>query len=89
VSFPYVLEFLSLAESLELVASLCSSVPRPEDWPVMPYEDVHIAFKPVSFFKANPSLDVPATVDEKSVHALGGGGMPMSDAKENGKSCCK
>ncbi|GAA5826836.1 hypothetical protein JCM5353_005413 [Sporobolomyces roseus] len=64
-------------------------VPRPEDWPVMPYEDVHIAFKPVSFFKANPSLDVPATVDEKSVHALGGGGMPMSGAKENGKSCCK
>ncbi|GAA5964690.1 hypothetical protein JCM3765_004354 [Sporobolomyces pararoseus] len=64
-------------------------VPRPEDWPVMPYEQCSIAFKPVSFFRANPSLDVPASVDTKSVHALGGGGMPMSDAKENGKTCCK
>ncbi|GAA5910033.1 uncharacterized protein JCM6883_000531 [Sporobolomyces salmoneus] len=64
-------------------------VPRPEDFPVMPYEDVKIAFKPVSFFRANPSLDVPASVDTKSVHALGGGAMPMSDAKENGKTCCK
>ncbi|GAA5837712.1 hypothetical protein JCM3766R1_000561 [Sporobolomyces carnicolor] len=64
-------------------------VPRPEDWPVMPYEDVKIAFKPVSFFRANPALDVPASVDAKSVHAFGGGGLPMSAAKENGKKCCK
>ncbi|GAA6021237.1 hypothetical protein JCM11491_001519 [Sporobolomyces phaffii] len=64
-------------------------VPRPEDWPVMPYEECRIALKPVSFFRANPSLDVPAsTNDGGSVRALGGGGIPMSDAKENGKTTC-
>ena len=48
----------------------------------MPYETVDIMFKPSSFFKANPSLDVPSSVDAKSVHALGGGNTPMSEAKK-------
>ncbi|KAJ7864469.1 copper amine oxidase [Mycena olivaceomarginata] len=34
-------------------------IPRPEDWPVMPVEHLNITFKPVSFFEANPSMDVP------------------------------
>jgi len=54
----------------------------------MPYETVDIMFKPSSFFKANPSLDVPSSVDAKSVHALGGGNTPMSEAKTAGKDCC-
>ncbi|GAA5868537.1 hypothetical protein JCM3774_005421 [Rhodotorula dairenensis] len=59
-------------------------VPRPEDWPVMPYEECKIMFKPSGFFRANPALDVPAAADKHSVRALGGGNMPMSEAK----SCC-
>ncbi|GAA6012761.1 hypothetical protein JCM10207_005352 [Rhodosporidiobolus poonsookiae] len=63
---------------------------RPEDWPVMPYEDCRIMFKPTSFFKQNPSLDVPAVTDKHSVPAIGsaGGNTPMSEAKTAGKSCC-
>lgn len=47
-----------------------------------------LAPQPSSFFKANPSLDVPSSVDAKSVHALGGGNTPMSEAKTEGKTCC-
>ncbi|GAA5853327.1 hypothetical protein JCM8547_000285 [Rhodosporidiobolus lusitaniae] len=65
-------------------------VPRPEDWPVMPYEHCSMVFKPSSFFRANPSLDVPAVANKHSVNALEphGGNTPMSEAKTLGKSCC-
>ncbi|KAF8910178.1 peroxisomal copper amine oxidase [Gymnopilus junonius] len=45
-------------------------IPRPEDWPVMPVEHLTVAFKPNSFFKANPSMDVPGTRDPRSVPAF-------------------
>lgn len=46
-------------------------LPRPEDFPVMPYEHVLVQFKPVGFFRNNPALDVPSGKDVKSVAALG------------------
>ncbi|ORY73098.1 copper amine oxidase [Leucosporidium creatinivorum] len=45
-------------------------LPRPEDFPVMPYEHVTIQFKPTNFFKSNPSLDVPSGTDLRSVSAF-------------------
>ncbi|XP_006453965.1 hypothetical protein AGABI2DRAFT_196562 [Agaricus bisporus var. bisporus H97] len=44
-------------------------IPRPEDWPVMPVDAFRVTLKPVSFFKVNPSLDVPGTQDHLSVPA--------------------
>jgi len=55
-------------------------LPRPEDWPVMPYEHVLIQFKPVGFFRSNPSLDVPSGKDPLSVAAL--------EEKGNTPGCC-
>ncbi|MFI5932256.1 primary-amine oxidase [Actinoplanes sp. NPDC051494] len=34
-------------------------VPRPEQWPVMPVEAIHLAFEPDGFFDRNPALDIP------------------------------
>ncbi|KAF5385361.1 hypothetical protein D9615_001013 [Tricholomella constricta] len=48
-------------------------IPRPEDWPVMPVEHLSVTFKPNSFFKANPSIDVPGTADARSVPAFPNG----------------
>jgi len=45
-------------------------IPRPEDWPVMPVEQLNITFKPVSFFAVNPSMDVPGVRDPHSVPAF-------------------
>ncbi|PPQ79394.1 hypothetical protein CVT25_002664 [Psilocybe cyanescens] len=45
-------------------------IPRPEDWPVMPVEHLSVSFKPNSFFKANPSMDVPGSKDPLSVPAF-------------------
>ncbi|GLB43633.1 putative amine oxidase [Lyophyllum shimeji] len=45
-------------------------IPRPEDWPVMPVEHLNVTFKPSSFFKVNPSMDVPSTEDLRSVAAF-------------------
>ncbi|KAF7350979.1 Amine oxidase [Mycena sanguinolenta] len=45
-------------------------IPRPEDWPVMPVENLNITFKPVSFFAVNPSMDVPGIQDSHSAPAL-------------------
>lgn len=49
-----------------------------------------MTFKPTSFFRANPSLDVPAGVNKHSVAALkpAGGNTPMSEAATAGKDCC-
>ncbi|KAF9535589.1 peroxisomal copper amine oxidase [Crepidotus variabilis] len=56
-------------------------IPRPEDWPVMPAENIVVHFKPNSFFKANPSMDVPGSKDPLSVAAF--------KDKVDSPSCCK
>lgn len=43
----------------------------------MPVEHLTLSFKPQSFFKLNPSMDVPGANDLKSVAAFGD------------ESCCK
>ncbi|KAG5642009.1 hypothetical protein DXG03_003781 [Asterophora parasitica] len=48
-------------------------IPRPEDWPVMPVEHLSVTLKPNSFFKENPSMDVPGTADAHSVPAFPNG----------------
>ncbi|KAI0084516.1 peroxisomal copper amine oxidase [Irpex rosettiformis] len=48
-------------------------IPRPEDWPVMPQENLNILFRPVHFFRENPALDVPAANDSHSVPAFPNG----------------
>ncbi|XP_006453962.1 hypothetical protein AGABI2DRAFT_113718 [Agaricus bisporus var. bisporus H97] len=53
-------------------------IPRPEDWPVMPMDAFRVSLKPVSFFKVNPSLDVPETQDHLSVPA---------QPAQNGQAC--
>ena len=35
---------------------------RVEDWPVMPVEQTGFWLKPVGFYDANPSLDIPPGV---------------------------
>ncbi|KAG6807682.1 hypothetical protein H0H93_001235 [Arthromyces matolae] len=54
-------------------------IPRPEDWPVMPVEHLNVTLKPNSFFKANPSMDVPGTFDARSVAAF-----PTESSTNNG-----
>ena len=34
-------------------------LPRPEQWPVMPVETIHLVLEPDGFFDRNPALDVP------------------------------
>jgi len=43
-------------------------IPRPEDWPVMPVAYSSFTLKPVSFFDANPALDVPPSTTQGSCH---------------------
>lgn len=50
-------------------------IPRPEDFPVMPSETCRFMLKPVGFFRRNPTLDVPATNDAKSVAAQAANGV--------------
>lgn len=45
-----------------------------------------ILFKPNSFFKANPSMDVPGTKDTHSVPAFPNG--PNGANGADGASCC-
>ncbi|KAF8167322.1 copper amine oxidase [Crassisporium funariophilum] len=59
-------------------------IPRPEDWPVMPVEHLNVTFKPNSFFKANPSMDVPGIRDPLSVPAFG----EPNASNSNGDACC-
>lgn len=49
----------------------------------MPVEHLSVTFKPNSFFKANPSMDVPASSDKHSVNAFGG------DSNSEPGSCCQ
>ncbi|TFK51348.1 hypothetical protein OE88DRAFT_1630070 [Heliocybe sulcata] len=59
-------------------------IPRPEDWPVMPVDHLRVSFKPHSFFKYNPSMDVPGGKDPRSVSAFANGGL----AGYSVESCC-
>ena len=34
-------------------------LPRPEQWPVMPVEAIHLVLEPDGFFDRNPALDIP------------------------------
>lgn len=45
-------------------------VPRPEDWSVMPVDQLGFALKPFGFFERNPALDVAP------VHPRVGGLLP-------------
>ncbi|KAG8744999.1 hypothetical protein FRC10_009107 [Ceratobasidium sp. 414] len=71
-----VAEWASLGDNVENTDILLfltvgtNHIPRPEDWPVMPVEHVRVAFKPIGFFTANPSLDVKAPADERSRNAF-------------------
>jgi hypothetical protein len=52
----------------------------------MPVEHLRLKFKPNSFFKVNPSMDVPGIKDLHSVPAFpNGAGGPNGI---NGQSCC-
>ncbi|CCM06334.1 uncharacterized protein FIBRA_08587 [Fibroporia radiculosa] len=55
-------------------------IPRPEDWPVMPVEHVRLLFRPTSFFKSNPSMDVPGANDKQSVAAFAQDSCCANDA---------
>jgi len=67
-------------------------IPRPEDWPVMPVENVSVLFKPNSFFDKNPSMDVPGTKDAYSTPAFtnrnGTNGVNGFTNGTNGFTCC-
>ncbi|KAI0698993.1 peroxisomal copper amine oxidase [Cytidiella melzeri] len=55
-------------------------IPRPEDWPVMPMENVNILLRPVHFFTENPAMDVPGANDTRSGLAFPNG--------DNNAPCC-
>lgn len=55
----------------------------------MPVEHMNLTFKPNSFFKANPSMDVPGTKDLHSKPAFSNGANGTNGHSEaNGQSCC-
>jgi len=65
-------------------------IPKPEDWPVMPVEHLNVTFKPSSFFKINPSMDVPGTFDQRSVPAFPNsysGGTNANEGNSISHSC--
>ncbi|GLY03148.1 amine oxidase [Actinoplanes sp. NBRC 101535] len=47
-------------------------LPRPEQWPVMPVEAIHLVLEPDGFFDRNPALDIP----------------DPAAARGSGSSCC-
>ncbi|TDL20438.1 peroxisomal copper amine oxidase [Rickenella mellea] len=63
-------------------------IPRPEDWPVMPVDHLRVTFKPQSFFKMNPSLDVPTAKDPHSKAAFDDGVHDQHQNGANGGTCC-
>lgn len=67
-------------------------VTRTEDFPVMPCEVIKVQLKPVNFFRHNPALDVPPSLQEsnRSVE-LGGTGQGSIEVKinEKGNACCE
>ncbi|KAL8840584.1 MAG: hypothetical protein Q9170_001270 [Blastenia crenularia] len=67
-------------------------VTRIEDFPVMPCEIIHVAFKPVNFFDKNPALDVPPSSQDVNNSTLLSEQhhQPSLEAKvgEKGEVCC-
>ena len=51
----------------------------------MPAEHIIVSFKPVGFFKMNPSLDVPSEHDLKSVPAFANAGHGTNGAHGHGE----
>jgi primary-amine oxidase len=60
----------------------------------MPVENLSVTFKPTSFFKLNPSMDVPGTADRQSVPAFPNGSATNGHhgvnghSVANGHACC-
>ncbi len=50
-------------------SSACTSVPRPEDFPVQPVITCGFKLMPVGFFDANPAIDLPPEVNHASARA--------------------
>ncbi|KAI0338746.1 hypothetical protein BDW22DRAFT_1362449 [Trametopsis cervina] len=63
-------------------------IPRPEDWPVMPMENVNVLFRPVHFFTENPSMDVPGANDSCSGPAFPNGEGANSGSGSNTAHAC-
>jgi primary-amine oxidase len=61
--------------------------PRVEDWPVMPIEVLKVELKPVDFFEANPSIDVPSSKDVQSKLVVDGHTNSVN-GYENGVGAC-
>ncbi|KAL8925133.1 MAG: hypothetical protein Q9208_003638 [Pyrenodesmia sp. 3 TL-2023] len=66
---------------------------RIEDFPVMPCEVIHVAFKPANFFDKNPALDVPPSSQETNRSTLleaEGHHQGSVEAKvgQKGEVCC-
>lgn len=51
-----------------------------KDFPVMPKEELSIQLRPVHFFDVNPSLDVPAVRDSRSIMVFGNAQSTDMDA---------
>ncbi|KAF7190658.1 Copper amine oxidase 1 [Pseudocercospora fuligena] len=58
-------------------------IPRIEDFPVMPCENIKVAFKPVNFFDKNPAIDVPPSNQEFNKSVLLNDPQQVKDA-----ACC-
>lgn len=60
----------------------------------MPVENLSVTFKPNSFFKVNPSMDVPGTADHQSVPAFSNDATTNGhhgvngQSSVNGHACC-
>eukprot|EP00884_Botryococcus_braunii_P003393 jgi/Botrbrau1/13054/Bobra.0187s0016.1 len=48
------------------------TIPRPEDFPVMPVEVVGFTLAPFGFFESNPSVDIPPLVNKASTSCCNG-----------------
>ncbi|KAL6297776.1 hypothetical protein BKA93DRAFT_745362, partial [Sparassis latifolia] len=57
-------------------------IPRPEDWPIMPIEHIHLLFRPTNFFTVKPGLDVPRANDKCSIVVFSSEGNG-----QNGHAC--
>jgi primary-amine oxidase len=60
---------------------------RPEDYPVMPCDQIGFALKPVGFFESNPALDVPPEEPQHARAAGGCGGGGSSSSSGSGATC--
>ncbi|KAK1995424.1 copper amine oxidase [Colletotrichum falcatum] len=71
-------------------------IPSPEDYPIMPREDITLLLRPRNFFASNPVLDVPPSYCSTPSQVAAGnkGVLDATDAasklafSETGVSCC-